>query len=270
MKFDDGLGRPAMKMWMLAAATLALSALLLTACGGGDDSKDVALGNLTADDHGTKDVSGETSIELEADSNYFNPTFLRGEAGQSITLKLSNESDTLHNFSVPALAIDQDLQGKQDTEVEVTFPQSGVLLFLCKYHTSAGMNGELLVGDAQPEAASAAVAQPTLKVATNASLGNILTDASGKTLYLYKNDVPNSGKSTVSGNLAVAWPPLVLANGEPIKPQGAGGSLTLITRDDGSKQVAYNGMPLYYFNRDAAPGDVNGQGVGNVWYVVNP
>jgi predicted lipoprotein with Yx(FWY)xxD motif len=130
------------------------------------------------------------------------------------------------------------------------------------------MNGELLVGDAQPVAASAAVAQPSVKVTNNPTQGNILTDPAGKTLYIYTNDVANSGKSTVSGNLLVAWPALVQASGDPVKPQGLDGTLSLITRDDGSKQVAYNGMPLYYFNRDAAPGDVNGQGLNNVWFVV--
>jgi predicted lipoprotein with Yx(FWY)xxD motif len=259
-----------MKNWVLGLAAVGLLALLVAACGGGDDKKDVALGNITASDHGTKDVSKDSTIELEVDSNYFEPTFLRGEPGQKLTVKLSNESSALHNFSVPSQAIDQDLQSKEDASIDVTFPQSGVLLFLCKYHTSAGMNGELLVGDAEPQAASSAVAAPTIKVTSNPTLGNILTDPAGKTLYLYKNDVPNSGKSTVSGNVAIAWPPLVLASGEPLKPQGLNGNLSLITRDDGSKQVAYNGVPLYYYNRDAAPGDVNGQAVGNVWFVVNP
>jgi predicted lipoprotein with Yx(FWY)xxD motif len=204
---------------------------------------------------------------MEIDSNYFEPTFVKGTPGQKITLTLSNESSTLHNFSVPALAIDQDVQSKGEIDVAVTFPQSGVLLFLCKYHTSAGMNGELLTGDAQPQAASAAVAQPSLKLTSNPTLGNILSDPAGKTLYIYTNDVKDSGKSNVSGNLAVAWPPLAVT-GTPIKPQNLSGDLTVINRDDGSKQLAYNGMPLYYFNRDAAPGDVNGQGVGNVWFVV--
>lgn len=257
-----------LRVFTLGLASVSL-AFLAVACGSSKD-KDVALGDLKASDHGTKDAGGAADFELEVDSNYFEPTFVKGTPGQTLTLKLSNESDNLHNFSVPSLAIDKDLQGKQEAEVDVTFPQSGVLLFLCKYHSSAGMNGELLVGDAKPAAASAAVAQPTLKVTNNASLGNILTDPAGKTLYIFKNDVPNSGKSTVSGNVAVAWPPLVLASGEPVKPQGLSGSVSLITRDDGSKQVAYNGLPLYYFNRDNAPGDVNGQGVGNVWFVVNP
>jgi predicted lipoprotein with Yx(FWY)xxD motif len=51
---------------------------------------------------------------------------------------------------------------------------------------------------------------------------------------------------------------------------GASGAITLVTRDDGKMQVAYKGLPLYYFNKDAAAGDVNGQGVGGVWFVAAP
>jgi predicted lipoprotein with Yx(FWY)xxD motif len=259
------------KHLILGVAALGLALFGAIACGGGDDkAKDVALGDLKASDHGTKDATGATSLELELDNNYFEPTFVKGTAGQKLTVTLANDSSNLHNFSVPGLAIDQDVQGKEQKTVDVTFPSSGVLLFLCKYHSSAGMNGELLVGDAQPAAASAAVAQPTVKVTNNPTQGPILTDNAGKTLYTYTNDVANSGKSNVSGNLLVAWPALVQASGDPIKGTGISGNLSLITRDDGAKQVAYNGMPLYYFNRDAAPGDANGQALNNVWFVVKP
>jgi predicted lipoprotein with Yx(FWY)xxD motif len=149
-------------------------------------------------------------------------------------------------------------------------PQSGVLLFICKLHTTQGMNGELLVGDAQPQAASAEVAAPTVKLRDAGPLGKILVDNAGRTLYLYTNDVVGSGRSAVSGTLAVAWPPLTLPAGEPLKTPDITGELTLITRDDGTKQVAYKGMPLYYFAQDTAAGDINGQARGNVWYVLNP
>jgi predicted lipoprotein with Yx(FWY)xxD motif len=75
-------------------------------------------------------------------------------------------------------------------------------------------------------------------------------------------DVAGSGKSAVTGGVLVAWPAFILASGNPSKPDGLAGDLTLITRDDGSKQVTYKGLPLYYWQNDKAPGDVTGQGVG--------
>jgi len=258
-----------LKLFSAASTVITLLTAATLACGGGG-AKQVKLGDQTFTDKGTKDASGAASFNLGAGDFYFSPTFVRGTAGQKIKLEVANPSNTLHNLSVPALLIDKDVTAKGKAEVEVTLPQSGVLLFLCKYHTGQGMNGELLVGTAQPQAASAATAAPTVKVRDAGTLGRILTDNTGRTLYMYKNDVSGSGKSNVSGNLAVAWPPLILSSGEPLKTPDITGLLTLITRDDGSKQVAYNGQPLYYFAQDTAPNDANGQGRANVWFVINP
>jgi predicted lipoprotein with Yx(FWY)xxD motif len=238
-------------------------------CGGGDD-KQVRLGDQTFTEKGTKDASGMASLEMDAGDFYFEPTFVRGTAGQKLKLQVTNDSGTLHNISVPALLIDKDIAANSNAEVDVTLPQSGVLLFICKLHTAQGMNGELLVGDAQPQAASAAVAAPTVKLRDAGPLGKILVDNAGRTLYLYTNDVVGSGRSAVTGTLATAWPPLTLPAGEPLKTPDVTGELTLITRDDGTKQVAYKGIPLYYFAQDTAAGDINGQARGNVWYVLNP
>src|SRR5215216_4705889 len=142
-------------LFCLLAGSLGLMAM---ACGGGGGSKKVALGSLSATDKGTKDVSALSEIELEADDYYFNPTFLKGSPGQKLKITVDNESKTLHNFSVPALALDKDVEAGKDAGFDLTFPSSGVLLFLCKYHTAQGMNGELLSGDASPQAASATVA----------------------------------------------------------------------------------------------------------------
>jgi len=81
------------------------------------------------------------------------------------------------------------------------------------------------------------------------------------TLYTYNNDVANSGKSAVTGGLLQAWPALTLPSGTPSKPSGLTGDLTIITRDDGTKQIAYKGLPLYLFQRDQKAGDVTGQNV---------
>ena len=85
------------------------------------------------------------------------------------------------------------------------------------------------------------------------------------TLYIFDNDT-EPGKSTCSGGCARAWPPYAPKAGDP-KPDA---SLSISTRDDGSKQYAYKGKPLYYFTRDKQPGDTTGQGAGDRWWVVKP
>ena len=116
--------------------------------------RSITLGDLTFSDHGTKDVKGKGVLDLEADNYYFDPTFLRGTPGQKINIQIKNDSGTLHNFSIPEQQIDVDIPRKGKVVVEVTFPLSGVVRFSCKYHTSRGMNGELLTGDAKPQAVS--------------------------------------------------------------------------------------------------------------------
>jgi YVTN family beta-propeller protein len=114
----------------------------------------IELRGLTFADHGTKEVNGQAELELEVDDYYFAPTFLRGEPGQRLTLEIENESGTLHNLSIPVLQLDTDIPPKSKVQVEVTFPPSGMVHFLCKFHTAIGMNGELLAGDATPQAVS--------------------------------------------------------------------------------------------------------------------
>ena len=107
-----------------------------------------------------------------------------------------------------------------------------------------------------------------LKVATDPALGKFLTDGNGMTLYTFKNDVANSGKSAAEA-LVATWPPLTTF-APPAQPAGATGKVWVISRDDGREQVTYNGLPLYYFANDKAPGDTKGQGVGGVWFVAAP
>jgi plastocyanin len=105
----------------------------------------VTLNGETANNHGTKDVSGGGSQDVEVDSFYFNPTVFTGKAGDKLTLTLSNDSNTLHNFSLSDQKVDQDIPSKGKTTVSVTFPASGTLVFFCKYHRSSGMLGGLQV-----------------------------------------------------------------------------------------------------------------------------
>jgi predicted lipoprotein with Yx(FWY)xxD motif len=102
------------------------------------------------------------------------------------------------------------------------------------------------------------------------SLGNVLVDSQGRTLYLFKKDAGT--KSACTGACASAWPPL-RANGKPTVGSGANASLLGTTaRSDGKPQVTYNGHPVYTFTGDNAPGDTNGQGVtafGAAWFALS-
>lgn len=96
-----------------------------------------------------------------------------------------------------------------------------------------------------------------------------LVDQEGRTLYLFTSDTQNSGTSSCTGDCLAEWPPVAVVE-NPQAGEGVDAALLgTITRDDGSLQAAYNGWPLYYYTGDAAPGDVNGQGLGGVWYLVS-
>ena len=101
------------------------------------------------------------------------------------------------------------------------------------------------------------------------SLGTIVVDSSGMTVYYFDKDTPNSGASTCSGQCLAAWPAVVATSDSP-KVDGVTGTVGTITRSDGTKQVTLNGLPLYLFVKDKAPGDVTGQAVQSVWWVVAP
>ena len=103
----------------------------------------IAIGNDTANDHGSKDISGASSAEVELDDFYFNPPVITGAPGQKVTFELKNEGSALHNFSLVAQNIDKDIETGQTEDVSVTIPKSGFLEFFCKYHRTIGMVGEL-------------------------------------------------------------------------------------------------------------------------------
>ncbi len=110
---------------------------------------------------------------------------------------------------------------------------------------------------------------PTVQVADHPTYGKILVDADGMTLYIFTKDTP--GESNCYDQCAQNWPPLLVGEGEsPTAGPGVTGTLGVITRRDGTRQVTYNDMPLYRFAGDAKPGDANGQGVKGIWFVVHP
>ena len=107
---------------------------------------------VTISDHGTLEVKGQTTIELEADEYYFKPPFLQGAPGQRLKLEIENESGTLHNISLTEQHLDVDIPPKGKVAVEVVFPASGTMRFFCKFHEALGMHGALRVGDTTPPA----------------------------------------------------------------------------------------------------------------------
>jgi predicted lipoprotein with Yx(FWY)xxD motif len=87
------------------------------------------------------------------------------------------------------------------------------------------------------------------------------------TLYQFAKDTKDTSNCT--GQCATAWPPAA-ASTAPAAPAGDSGTVGLITRPDGTKQVTYNGLPLYRYSKDTKQGDTAGQGVGGAWKVVQP
>jgi predicted lipoprotein with Yx(FWY)xxD motif len=105
------------------------------------------------------------------------------------------------------------------------------------------------------------------KISAKDGVGKFLTDSKGMTLYLFKKDSP--GKSVCAGPCVDKWP--LYFREKVAVPEGvAAGDFGSITREDGKPQTTYKGWPLYYYAGDKAPGDVLGQGLGNVWFVANP
>lgn len=92
----------------------------------------------------------------------------------------------------------------------------------------------------------------------------MLTGPNGMTLYTFDKDVAGSGKSTCNGPCATNWPPLMAG------AANASGDYSVITRDDGGRQIAYKGKPLYYWIKDTKPGDKTGDGFNKVWRVATP
>jgi predicted lipoprotein with Yx(FWY)xxD motif len=93
----------------------------------------------------------------------------------------------------------------------------------------------------------------------------VLTNATGMTLYTFDRDTPGAGKSACNGPCAANWPPIMAA--ADAKSEG---DYTIVTRDDGAKQWAYKGKPLYLWAKDQKPGDKTGDGFNNVWHVAKP
>jgi len=129
-------------------------------------------------------------------------------------------------------------------------------------------------GSATPSSTSTAgasgtsgAAPATVTVASKGSVGAVLSNAKGMTLYRYTPDTP--GVSNCTGGCPTAWPPLELAPGvtTPLAGKGVNG-LGTIKRADGTLQVTYNNTPLYTFTGDSSASDAKGQGLDGTWFVI--
>jgi plastocyanin len=154
-----------MRRWPIAVGTTAV-ALMLAACGGSssggnatvapqssvsssastssEGSTDTIAG-LSANDHGTMNVTGMSTVNVEADDYYFEPSVLQGTPGQTLTLKIKNVAHQEHNFTMTTQHINKDISDGTTATVKVTMPGNGVLSFYCEYHKTKGMAGGLLV-----------------------------------------------------------------------------------------------------------------------------
>jgi plastocyanin len=138
-------------------------AFLAAGCGGSsksssegsDETTSTTIGGTQVESHGTKDVSGETGkVEIELDDSYFDPTILKGKPGQTVELELKNEGKTTHTFTIAEQSINKEIQPGDETETEVTFPQSGALKFVCTFHQSQGMVGALVTSGTSSSSSS--------------------------------------------------------------------------------------------------------------------
>ncbi|MGA8790096.1 MAG: hypothetical protein WB535_14220 [Paenarthrobacter sp.] len=122
---------------------------------------------------------------------------------------------------------------------------------------------------ASPTSSSTPAADGAEMKVASSSVGQIVVDGKGMSLYFFTKDVKDSGTSACTEACLAAWPILTTTSDAPTV-DGVTGTVGTIASPDGKKHVTLNGMPLYYYAKDKAPGDVTGQGVGGVWYLVSP
>lgn len=143
------------KILLVVAALLLLGA----ACGSdSDDSSGSASGSGTEEsttvasgpapvtlegdvtNRGTEDLSG-SELDLELDDFYFSPTFIKVAAGGTVTLRLTNEGEAPHTFTIDSLGVDEEVPAGETADVEVEVPDSGATAWYCRFHKSQGMQG---------------------------------------------------------------------------------------------------------------------------------
>jgi predicted lipoprotein with Yx(FWY)xxD motif len=137
---------------------------------------------------------------------------------------------------------------------------AALALAACATNRSEPSNGGASYSeDASTDAAMVAVVYPVMVVQ------DVLADPEGMTLYVLDSDVAGDGKSTCAGACAQEWPPLVaVVAAVPVE------DYTIVARDDGTKQWAHKGKPLYHYAKDQERGDRRGENAGGRWHVATP
>ncbi len=248
------------------------------------------LGNILADKNGktlyiyTKDAPNTSNCYDQCLAKWPALTVQQGAAlqagsGANVQLGTTQRKDGTFQVTVNGMPVyywykdqsTEDVSGQGIGSVWYVLDASGNIVKTPLPTTPTAPAAPTTMPTAAPAAAatSAPSASAPIIMAANSSLGMILTDSKGMTLYLFTVDQPNT--STCYNQCATNWPPLLLHQGENLTAaSGISAKLGTTQRKDGSTQVTVNGMPVYYFFKDAKAGDVNGQGVGSVWYVLDP
>jgi len=199
-------------------------------------------------------VSADWIVAPGLDSGIFNATVR--DDGQ---LQLVAGKWPLYYFAGDATAGDTNGQGSGDVWFAVA--TDGSLI-------SESDSGEAAPVESADEAnadESVAEASPLVSI-VDSDLGSVLVDSAGLSLYGFTNDI--DGVPTCNEACADAWPPVIVEG--DVLPAGLDPAVfSVTTRDDGSSQLKAGAWPLYLFAGDAAPGDTNGQGSGDVWFVAN-
>ena len=130
--------------------------------------------------------------------------------------------------------------------------------------TGCGSSG----GEEDAGTTTSAAGEAVLATA-DSDLGEIVVDGSGRTVYVFDRDTAGSGTSSCADTCLQNWPAVTTEDEAP-EVEGVTGEVGTIERDDGTRQVTLAGMPLYTYAADSDAGDVTGQGVQGVWWVVAP
>jgi len=247
-----------------------------------DLGKNDSLGSFLVDDKGmtlylfTKDTPN-TSVCYDKCATAWPPLLTTGnsQAGNGVDAsKLGTTKRTDGTTQVTYNGWPLYYYVKDKAAGEVTGQDVGGVWYVVSAAGDKIESSEAEATEAAPAATEAATEAPaassggtTVSLAENDKLGSILVDDKGMTLYLFTKDTPNT--SVCYDKCATAWPPL-LTTGAPVAGEGVDSSkLGTTTRTDGTVQVTYNSWPLYYYVKDKAAGDVTGQDVGGVWYVLS-
>lgn len=273
---------------------LALATTLLVACGDdGEGEGDAATETPSeATTAATSTQAAEATSAAEADALAItvkttdSGDYLAGPNGKSLYI-FTRDTPGQTNCSGQCLTAWPPLLQEDGQEIEADEAASGTFdtidtpsgtqvtyndapLYYYAADTTASDVAGHLVGNvwflARPDTASTFVVGVRDDGSDNAPY---LIGPDGMTLYFFANDTP--GTSNCSGQCITNWPALTVPeNLEPTSAEEASGELGVFVRDDGARQVTYNGMPLYYWVQDMKTGDTTGDGVGDVWDLATP